>query len=304
MVSSCGRYVLVYNGEIYNAAELRRDLEAAGRTFRGHCDSEVLVEACGALGLSATLARLLGMFAFALWDRENRSLSLVRDRLGVKPFYWGAAGGLVLFGSELKALVAHGGWSPEIDRDSLASYMRHMVVPAPASIYRGIHKLEPGQVVTIDSAGTPTTSRYWDLRTVARDTPRADVGEAEALDCLSSLLGDSVGRRMVADVVIRVEEFPDDDVIKEMALPSPFDLLGLYQGVSLDLKSMMNTPEQVDIILLYRRPLLDYWCESGDRLAHLVRHVLIHEIGHHFGFSDAEMEAIEADDGFEKRRNA
>ncbi|MFP6744228.1 MAG: asparagine synthase (glutamine-hydrolyzing), partial [Alphaproteobacteria bacterium] len=200
MVSSCGRYVLVYNGEIYNAAELRRELESAGRTFRGHCDAEVLVEACGAWGLAATLGRLLGMFAFALWDREARTLSLVRDRLGVKPLYWGEAGGVVLFGSELKALVAHGGWSPEIDRDSLATYMRHMVVPAPASIYRGIHKLEPGQVVTIDSSGASTASRYWDLRAVASDTPRADIGEADALNGLAALLNDSVGRRMVADV--------------------------------------------------------------------------------------------------------
>lgn len=200
MVSSCGRYVLVYNGEIYNAAELREELAAAGRTFRGHCDSEVLVEACGVWGLAATLERLLGMFAFALWDREARSLSLVRDRLGIKPLYWGAANGLILFGSELKALVAHDGWTPEVDRASLASYMRHMVVPAPASIYRGIHKLEPGQVVTVDSSGTATTRRYWDLRAVARDTPRAAMDEAEALDSLAALLRDSVGRRMVADV--------------------------------------------------------------------------------------------------------
>lgn len=135
----------------------------------------------------------------------------------------------------------------------------------------------------------------------ARAPSAADI-ESLARDALGSI--PAALRRMVADVVIRVEEFPDDDVIKEMALPSPFDLLGLYQGVSLDRKSMMDTPEQVDIILLYRRPLLDYWCESGDRLAHLVRHVLIHEIGHHFGFSDAEMEAIEADDGFEERCNA
>jgi len=200
MVSSCGRYVLVYNGEIYNAAELREELAAAGRTFRGHCDSEVLVEACGVWGLTATLGRLLGMFAFALWDREARSLSLVRDRLGIKPLYWGEAGGLVLFGSELKALVAHDGWTPEVDCDSLASYMRHMVVPAPASIYRGIHKLEPGQVVTIDASGKAATRCYWDLRNVARGTPRAVVGETEALDSLAALLSDSVGRRMVADV--------------------------------------------------------------------------------------------------------
>ena len=100
-------------------------------------------------------------------------------------------------------------------------------------------------------------------------------------------------RRHVGNVVIRVEDFPDDEVAEEMELESPFDLLGIYQGVSLDRKSVNETPAGLDMILLYRRPILDYWCESGETLAHLVRHVLIHEIGHHFGFSDEEMEQLE-----------
>ena len=140
---------------------------------------------------------------------------------------------------------------------------------------------------------------------MARPTQRAPSAadiEALARDALASI--PAALRRMVSDVVIRVEEFPDDGVSKEMALESPFDLLGLYQGVSLDRKSVMDTPEQVDIIFLYRRPLLDYWCDSGERLSHLVRHVLIHEIGHHFGLSDDEMEAVEADDRSEERQNA
>jgi predicted Zn-dependent protease with MMP-like domain len=99
----------------------------------------------------------------------------------------------------------------------------------------------------------------------------------------------------VHDVVVRVDEFPDEDVEREMELESPFDLMGLYQGVSLDRRSVSDSATGVDMIFLYRRPLLDYWCESGESLAHLVRHVLIHEIGHHFGFSDADMEAIEAE---------
>ena len=101
-------------------------------------------------------------------------------------------------------------------------------------------------------------------------------------------------KRHVTDVVIRVEEFPDPDTEREMALESPFDLLGLYRGVSMPERSVMDSPSDLDMIFLYRRPLLDYWCESGETLGGLVRHVLIHEIGHHFGFSDADMEAIEA----------
>ena len=200
MVSSCGRCVLAYNGELYNAAELRRELEALGRGFRGHCDGEVLVEACAEWGLEATLPRLLGMFAFALWDRRARTLSLVRDRLGIKPLYWGRVSGLVLFGSELKALCAHGGWRPEIDRGALAAYMRHLCVPAPHSIYRGVSKLRPGEVVTVNAAGETASARYWDLRAIARDTPRAEIGEAEALERLGDALDDAVRRRMVADV--------------------------------------------------------------------------------------------------------
>lgn len=103
-------------------------------------------------------------------------------------------------------------------------------------------------------------------------------------------------RRHVEDVVIRVEDFPDEETEREMGLESPFDLLGLYRGVSLDRKSVAATPEDLDMIFLYRRPILDYWCETGEDLEHIVRHVLIHEVGHHFGFSDEDMEAIEESD--------
>jgi predicted Zn-dependent protease with MMP-like domain len=101
--------------------------------------------------------------------------------------------------------------------------------------------------------------------------------------------------RYVGDVLIRVEEFPDAETEQEMELESPFDLLGLYRGVALNRKSVMDVSSDIDMILLYRRPLLDYWCESGEDLMHLIRHVLIHEIGHHFGFSDEDMERIEAE---------
>ncbi len=100
-------------------------------------------------------------------------------------------------------------------------------------------------------------------------------------------------RRHVRGVAIRVEEFPDAETEREMGLESPFDLLGLYRGVSLDRKSVSDTPADVDMIFLYRRPILDYWCETGEDLTHIIRHVLIHEIGHHFGLSDEDMERIE-----------
>jgi predicted Zn-dependent protease with MMP-like domain len=100
-------------------------------------------------------------------------------------------------------------------------------------------------------------------------------------------------RRHVEGVVIRVDEFPDTETEREMGLESPFDLLGLYRGVSLDQKSVADTPSDIDMIFLYRRPILDYWCETGEDLTHVIRHVLIHEIGHHFGFSDDDMDHLE-----------
>ncbi len=101
-------------------------------------------------------------------------------------------------------------------------------------------------------------------------------------------------RRFTRDIVIQVEEFPDDETLEDLDLESPFDLLGLYRGVDLASKSVLDAPEAPDMIFLYRRPLLDYWCAEGEDLEHLVRHVLIHEIGHHFGLSDDDMERIEA----------
>ena len=121
MVSSCGRFVISYNGEIYNAADLRPELETAGRRFRGHSDTEVIVEGAAVWGVEATVKRLIGMFAMALWDRRERVLYLVRDRLGIKPLYWADFNGRVLFGSELKALRAEPNWSPELDRGALAA---------------------------------------------------------------------------------------------------------------------------------------------------------------------------------------
>jgi asparagine synthase (glutamine-hydrolysing) len=202
MASSCGACVITYNGELYNAGELRPELEARGRSFKGHSDTEVLVEAIAEWGMRATVERLIGMFAFALWDRRTRRLSLVRDRLGIKPLYWGRQNGRLVFASELKALEALPAWRPELNRDALAAYLRLAYVPAPHSIYRGIHKLEPGHVTTIVADGHVETSAFWSLEdAVERGKANPlDMGDAEACDALESLLGDAVGRRLIADV--------------------------------------------------------------------------------------------------------
>jgi asparagine synthase (glutamine-hydrolysing) len=202
MHSADGRFVLTYNGEIYNASELRAALTARGGTFRGHSDTEVLLEGCAAWGVRACLEQVIGMFAFALWDRTTRTLTLARDRLGIKPLYWAALPHLFLFGSELKALQAHPDWSSDIDRGALASYLRWGYVPAPRSIWSQARKLEPGQLLTVAAGAEPRLERYWDLANVVRDGQAAVYpGPPEqALDQLHDLLSDAVARRMVADV--------------------------------------------------------------------------------------------------------
>ena len=202
MVSSCGACVITYNGEIYNAGDLRPELEARGRRFRGHSDTEVLVEAIAEWGVKPTVERLIGMFAFALWDRRTRTLSLVRDRLGIKPLYFGRQNGRVIFASELKAFEALPNWRPELNRDALAAYLRLAYVPSPHSIYRGIEKLAPGHIATIDAQGKVETSSFWSVEQAAERGKGApfNVSDREAIDTLELLLGDAVGRRLVADV--------------------------------------------------------------------------------------------------------
>jgi asparagine synthase (glutamine-hydrolysing) len=202
MVSSCGRCIITYNGEIFNAGELRPELEAKGRRFRGHSDTEVIVEACAEWGVQATVKRLIGMFAFGVWDRRERRLSLVRDRLGIKPLYWGKVGGRLVFASELKAFEVLPGWQRELNRDALASYLRLAYVPGPISIYRGIFKLMPGHIAVVDANGDVQSSAYWSLAEAAERGKAAplDIGDNQACDMLEASLGDAVGRRLVADV--------------------------------------------------------------------------------------------------------
>jgi asparagine synthase (glutamine-hydrolysing) len=204
MVGMNGRLVLTYNGEIYNFLAIRRALEDAGCRFRGHSDTEVLLEAAAKWGLRGALQRSEGMFALALWDAASGCLHLARDRLGEKPLYYGWLGETFVFGSELKALKAHPDWKPEVDRQALFDYFNRGYVPAPRSIYQGIYKLPPGAIVTLRVAdghlGAPET--YWALADAAAPNRRVYRTSEEAIDGLEDVLSTSVASRMVADVPV------------------------------------------------------------------------------------------------------
>ena len=210
MASPSGRYVIAFNGEIYNHLALRKELEkvappAAG--WRGHSDTETLLAGIDAWGLETTLTRSVGMFALAVWDRQARVLSLARDRVGEKPLYFGWQGQgqrcVFLFGSELDALKAHPAFAASIDRGALTLLMRHNYIPAPYSIHEGIAKLEPGTLLRVSlAAQEPQVQRYWDLFAAAQaGLAKPFVGTPEqAEDALGALIQESIGQQMVADV--------------------------------------------------------------------------------------------------------
>jgi len=202
MISFCQRYVIVYNGEIYSHAEIAADLKKVGCIFRGSSDTEVILEACAQWGVEATVKRLIGMFSFALFDQKTRELTLVRDRIGIKPLYWGGFANLFIFGSELKALRAVKGWDPRVDRNALSAFMRHNYIPAPLSIYQGIYKLEPGTILKLKPDSMPVISRYWDLHSIVKDGVQCPINgtDSDVLDQLDQLLCDAVRRHMVTDV--------------------------------------------------------------------------------------------------------
>ncbi|MBB6065840.1 asparagine synthase (glutamine-hydrolyzing) [Pseudoxanthomonas broegbernensis] len=209
MVSPSGRWVIVFNGEIYNHLQIREILERTGcaPAWHGHSDTETLLAAIESWGVEATLEHSEGMFAFALWDRSQRALWLARDRLGEKPMYYGWNRGVFLFGSELKAIRAFPEFDASVDRQALALYLRHNAVPAPFSIYEGIHKLPPGHWLRIglrelETAQLPKPTAYWTTsrRAQAGQANPFEGSEQEAADALERLLRDAVGRQMVADV--------------------------------------------------------------------------------------------------------
>lgn len=202
MMSADGRFVISFNGEIYNHLALRAVLNL--ESWRGHSDTETIVEYIARHGLSRALNDMVGMFSLALWDRASRTLSLARDRMGEKPLYYGVLpSGEFVFGSELHALRAHPRWKGDIDRDALTLYLRHNCVPAPWSIYRGIFKLRPGCILVRDARGELREANYWNVRQIAlgeatsRLRPRSD---STAIDGLEKVLEVSVAGQMLADV--------------------------------------------------------------------------------------------------------
>jgi asparagine synthase (glutamine-hydrolysing) len=206
MRSASGRYVVAFNGEIYNYKELRREIEGLcpSIAWRGSSDTEVMLACFEQWGVEAAMRRLQGMFALCIWDGVERNLHLVRDRLGEKPLFYGWSRGVLLFGSELKALVCHPDWQGEIDRESLLHFMRLSYVPTPRSIYRGIGKLKPGIIATFSSlsfGNPPRETPYWRLEdAVARGLEEPIADESAGVERLDFLLREAVRRQMVADV--------------------------------------------------------------------------------------------------------
>lgn len=218
MVSASGRYVMTFNGEVYNFAEVRRALEEQGASFRGHSDTEVMLAAIERWGLQEAVARFVGMFAFGLWDRETRQLSLVRDRLGIKPLYFGWAGRTFVFASELKGIRCVKEFDPQLHRGALTLFLRLAYVPAPFSIFQHAYKLMPGCILTVtpelartregfspspdDEQATWKPVRYWSAREGAeRGVASPYQGtEAEAEEQLDVLLRQAIRLRMIADV--------------------------------------------------------------------------------------------------------
>ncbi|MBY6016079.1 asparagine synthase (glutamine-hydrolyzing) [Qipengyuania gaetbuli] len=219
MISDCGRYVIAFNGEIYDHLRIRSNLEDIGAApaWRGHSDTETLLAGISHWGVTEALKRANGMFAFALWDRAEKRLFLARDRIGEKPLYWGWAGSSLIFGSELKALKAHPECPTAICRDALAQYLTYAYVPAPRSIHPGIYKLEPGCILEVEGPvpseppecplrpgnryGTISVKRYWSLNeTLEAGYQFEVVSEAEALHLVESSLSDAIARQMISDV--------------------------------------------------------------------------------------------------------
>lgn len=208
MRSGSDRYVVAFNGEIYNHLELREELaEKGGLGWRGHSDTETLLAGFEEWGIQGTIERCRGMFAFAVWDRSERLLTLARDRMGEKPLYYGWQGSgsnrAFLFGSELKALKAHPSFAAGIDRGALCLLLRHNAIPAPHSIYEGIRKLEPGCLLTVsESQAEPAVREYWSASAVASaGVANPFRGTAiDAVDELERLAGDAIREQMVADV--------------------------------------------------------------------------------------------------------
>ena len=202
MHSADGRYVIVYNGEVYNFQELRAELESCGHRFRGHSDTEVMLAAFLEWGPERAIERFTGMFAFALFDRQTRTLRLVRDRIGVKPLYWTIADGTLLFGSELRALMAHPKFRKEVDREAIAAVVRYSYVPGPATVFKNVYKLAAGCILTVRAGAEPAIKPYWRLLDAIGAERNAPMSFEDATDRLDKILREAVTHRLIADVPI------------------------------------------------------------------------------------------------------
>jgi asparagine synthase (glutamine-hydrolysing) len=210
MLSACESYVIAFNGEIYNHLKLRAQLQAEEKApvWRGHSDTETLLSCFAAWGVERTLQATVGMFAIALWDKQEQVLTLARDRMGEKPLYWGWCDDVFLFGSELKALKAQPAFNAEIDRNALTLLLRHCYIPAPYSIYQGIQKLMPGHFVQVPLQGDVARSKdaqpeaYWQMNhAVEQGLANPFTGNPEeAVDLVESQLSASIGEQMLSDV--------------------------------------------------------------------------------------------------------
>lgn len=205
MISSSGLNVIVFNGEIYNHNQLRMELVKMGSVFKGHSDTEVLLEAAEKWGIKTALQKSVGMFALALWNNKSRTLFLARDRVGEKPLYYGQFNGVFMFASEIKALMLHPEFEKRIDRQALAEYFRYGYIPAPRSIFEGIFKLIPGRIMKIEhdkSMLSISEESYWNADEVVRNAQNCAFSgtNAEALDELEKVLSEAVRMQMIADV--------------------------------------------------------------------------------------------------------
>ncbi|MBT5399280.1 asparagine synthase (glutamine-hydrolyzing) [bacterium] len=219
MTSPCGKFVVIFNGEIYNHIQLRGKLNNSeyGQSWKGHSDTETLVSAFSQWGIDKTLSQLVGMFAIAIWDLKRKKLHLVRDRFGEKPLYYGWSNGVFLFGSELKALQSYEGFNNIIDRNVLSLYMQYMYVPSPYSIFKNVYKLDPGCILEIDISGTSQSNKqitssvfnskgisikqWYSLSKIAKNSQNNLIkDEKEAIDLLEKTLLESVKSQLISDV--------------------------------------------------------------------------------------------------------
>lgn len=200
MHSHCGRYIICYNGEMYATSEIRQELEKKKHRFNGHSDTEVIIQACAQWGVEKAVAKMVGEFAFALWDTKEHTLTLVRDRLGVKPLYWSFQNQIFGFSSELHSLMRSGFYEAYVSPEAMNAYLKLGYIPEPLTIYQKIHKLSPGQILTYKLGETPRLHTYWNFHQVAGAIPDPSITYNRAKSHVHKLIRQSVKGQMMSDV--------------------------------------------------------------------------------------------------------